>query len=130
MKPTTLPSTMIVHIPLKFTVRGGRKTVIGSVPRQPTKTRFDDSLAKALARAYRWKTRLEDGTYASINEIAETEKINVSYVARILKLSLLAPDIVSAILDGRSTLTVEDLTKPLPTSWADQRRSITLQVPR
>jgi hypothetical protein len=90
----------------------------------PTRTRFDDSLAKAVARAFRWKTRLEDGTYATINEIAEAEKINFSYVARILKLSLLAPDILEVILDGRTTLTVEGLAKPLPMSWKDQRRML------
>ena len=115
------PSTIVVHIPLTFTVRGGRKTIIGTVTRLPTRTRFDDSLAKALARAFRWKTRLEDGTFATINELAEAEKINVSYVARILKLSLLAPDIVEAILDGRSTLTIEDLAKPFPGGWKQQR---------
>ncbi len=121
MKAKTTPATIIVHIPLKFTVRGGRKTVIGPPVQSPTHTRFDDSLAKAVARAYRWKTRLEDGTYATINEIGEAEKINVSYVARILKLSLLAPDVVELILDGRSTLTVQGLTRPLPADWEKQR---------
>jgi hypothetical protein len=118
------PPTITVHIPLKLTVRGGRKTIIGAIPQMPTRTRFDDSLAKAVARAFRWKTRLEDGTYATINEIAEAEKINFSYVARILKLSLLAPDILEVILDGRTTLTVEGLAKPLPMSWKDQRRML------
>ena len=124
MTAKKLPSTIVVHIPLTFTVRGGRKTIIGGITHLPTRTGFDDSLAKALARAFRWKTRLEDGTFATINELAEAEKINVSYVARILKLSLLAPDIVEGILNGRSTLTVEDLAKPLPASWRQQRMAL------
>ena len=59
-----LPSIVIIHVPLKFTVRGGRKTIIGELPHIAPKTRFDDSIMKALARAYRWKQKLEDGTYA------------------------------------------------------------------
>jgi tetratricopeptide (TPR) repeat protein len=43
---------------------------------------------------------LENGTHATIAEIAATEKINESYVGRVLRLTLLAPDIVEAILDG------------------------------
>jgi hypothetical protein len=119
------PSTIVVHVPMKFTVRGGRKTIVGTAHQLPTRTRFDDSLAKALSRAHRWRTQLESGTFATVSEIAEAEKINVSYVERILKLSLLAPDIVELILDGRSIFTVETLTKPLPPSWAEQRRTLT-----
>ena len=58
-------------------------------------------MVKALARAFRWKRMLEDGRYASISEIAAAEKIDRGYVGSILRLTLLAPDIVEAILDGR-----------------------------
>jgi hypothetical protein len=115
------PSTVIVHVPLKFMVRGGRKTIIGNTLPNSAKTRFDDSITKALARAYRWKQKLDDGTYATIGDLATAEHINDSYVTRIIRLNLLAPDIVEAALDGKTQLTVERLSKPLPTNWKQQR---------
>jgi hypothetical protein len=115
------PSTVTVHVPLKFTVRGGRKTIIGETAHQTPKTRFDDSIAKALARAFRWKQRLDDGTYATVGELAKAERINESYVTRILRLNLLAPDIIEAALDGRSTLTVQALSERISGIWGEQR---------
>jgi hypothetical protein len=61
----------------------------------------DGTLAKALARAWRWQRMLDDGVYSSVSEIGDTENISKSYVSRILRLAFLAPDIVEAILDGR-----------------------------
>ena len=62
---------------------------------------IDQTMVKAIARAFRWREMLENGTHATIAEIAAAEKINESYVGRILRLTLLAPDIVEAILGGR-----------------------------
>jgi hypothetical protein len=61
----------------------------------------DNAMVKAIARAFRWRGLLEKGAHATIAEIAAAEKINESYVGRILRLTLLAPDIIEAILDGR-----------------------------
>ena len=75
-KQVATSSTVTVHVPLTFTVRGGRKTIIGTVSRSahtPPRTRFDDSISKALARAYRWKKKLDDGTYDTIGEMAKAE---------------------------------------------------------
>lgn len=119
------PPTVTVHVPLRFTVRGGRKTIIGEVPHASPKTRFDDSIAKALARAYRWKQKLEDGTYATVGDLAKAERINESYVTRILRLNLLAPDIVETALDGRSQFTVQSLSKPISPIWIQQRAQLT-----
>jgi hypothetical protein len=105
---------------LRFTVRGGRKTIIGEVPHQLPKTRFDNSIAKALARAYRWKQKLDAGIYATVSDLAKAERINESYVTRILRLNLLAPGIVEAALDGRTTLTVQALSKPISSIWLEQ----------
>jgi hypothetical protein len=117
-------STITVRVPLTFTVRGGRKTIIGEVKHQLPKTRFDDSIAKALARAHRWKQRLEDGTYATVGELAKTERINESYVARILRLNLLAPGIVEAALDARTQLTVQSISKSISSIWAEQQAQL------
>ena len=77
---------------------------------------------KALARAFRWKRLLEDGTYGSIVELAAAEQINEAYVRRILRLALLAPPVVDAILDGRQppSLRLEDLRGDLPVEWRAQ----------
>ena len=79
---------------------------------------------KALARAHRWKRLLENGTYASISELAKAEKIDRGYLGRILQLTLLAPDIVEAILDGRQPpeLGLPRLMKPFPVVWSEQRQ--------
>ena len=115
------PSTVVVHVPLKFTIRGGRKTIIGQPTQQPTPTRFDDSIIKALARAYRWQSKIESGAYASITDLAKAEKINESYICRLLRLTLLAPQIVEALLNRRrGNLTVETLAKPFPLNWREQ----------
>ena len=83
-------------------------------------------LVKALARAWRWQKLLDKGAYASVTEIAEAKKISKSYVSRILRLALLAPDIVEAILGGWADQRVmlERLERPLPVWWEEQRRTL------
>jgi hypothetical protein len=124
MKTQQTPGIVTVHVPLSFTVRGGRKTIIGGIPHASPKTRFDDSIAKALARAYRWKQKLDDETYETIVELAKAERINESYVTRLIRLNLLAPDIVEAALNGRTQLTVERLTKSISPIWTEQRTQL------
>ncbi len=88
-----------------------------------TKAAPDDTLLKALARAHRWRRMLENGKASSINELAEIEKINASYISRILRLTFLAPDIVTAILNGRQprTLQLADMLEDVPVEWQRQR---------
>ena len=78
---------------------------------------------KALARAFRWRRMLEAGRYGTIGELAAAEKINDSYVSRLLRPTLLAPDIVEAILDGRQAegMTLPGLMEPFPVEWERQR---------
>jgi hypothetical protein len=123
--------SITVRVPMKFVQRGGRKLVIfpeGVEPPAPPPPRVDNTMIKALARAFRWRKLLETGVFATVEEIAATEKINASYVGRILRLTLLAPDLVEAILDGRqkAELTLTLLMKPLPLSWSEQRLAIDL----
>ena len=82
-------------------------------------------MVKGIARAFRWRDLLENGTYATVKEIAASEKINESDVGRILRLSPLAPDIVEAILGGRQPAGVqlEDLLRRFPIGWSEQRES-------
>jgi hypothetical protein len=91
-----------VRVPIAIRRRGGRKLVLaphGAVA--PIGPHVDNAMVKAIAQAFRWREMLENGTYATIAEIAATEKINESYVGRVLRLMLLAPEIVEAILNGR-----------------------------
>jgi hypothetical protein len=66
---------------------------------------------------------LDDGAFASVSEIGDTENISKSYVSRILRLALLAPDIVEAILAGTTDqgLMLQRLEQPLPAFWEEQR---------
>ena len=84
--------------------------------------RQDTTLVKALARAFRWRRMMETGRFATIDELAAAEKINSSYVSRLLRLTLLAPDIVEAILDGRQPegMTLPGLMEPFPVEWHRQ----------
>ena len=96
----------------------------GSELTPPTKPQPDGVLVKALSRAWRWQKLLDRGVYSSMTEIAEAEKISKSYVSRILRLALLAPDLVEAILGGWADQRVmlEKLERPLPVGWEEQRR--------
>ena len=119
-------ATLIVRIPMRFRRHGGRKRIVapdGSELAPATRPQPDGTLVKALARAWRWQRQLDEGIYTSLSEIGDAENISKSYVSRILRLALLAPDIVEAILEGRSdqALMLEQLERPLPASWAGQR---------
>ncbi len=121
-------ATLTVRVPLKLTKRGGRKLVIspeGEQPWAPTQARIDSTLVKALARAFRWRRQLETGVHACIRDIAKAEQINESYVFRVYRLTLLAPDIVEAILDGRQPegLTLAKAMGPVPETWETQRKT-------
>jgi hypothetical protein len=67
----------------------------------PARSQVNSTLVKVPARAFRWRRMLESGAYGTIAELAAAEKINSSYVSRLLRLTLLAPEIVEMILDGR-----------------------------
>jgi len=120
-----------VHIPMAMKVRAGRKEIIlpdGLAPDDSParKPATQESLVIALARAHRWKALLESGRFQSLEELARALKMDRSYVGRILRLTLLAPDIIMAILDGRepSGLSLGKLTKTLPLDWVDQRKAL------
>jgi hypothetical protein len=88
-------TTLVVRIPMRFQRRGGRKRIVapdGSELAPSSKPQPDGALIKALAWAWRWYRMLDDGVYASVSDIAEAERINRSYVSRVLRLTLLAPD--------------------------------------
>jgi hypothetical protein len=123
--------TITVRVPISIKKRGGKKVVLAPNGASLESgelfcQQVDNAMVKALARAFRWRDMLETGTLSTIIEIAEGEKINESYVSRILRLTLLAPDIVEAIVEGRHSpnVTLAMLMRRLPMSWVEQRATI------
>lgn len=116
--------TLTVRMHFAIKKRGGRKLVIApdGAPWSPPRARIDNTMIKAIARAHRWRRLLENGDFVSVAELAAAEKINESYLCRVLRLTLLAPDIVEAILDGRQLfgLEIEKVLKPFPPEWEEQ----------
>lgn len=117
-------STTVV-IPFTIRKRGGRKLIItpdGMQAYPQSRARPDSALLKALARGFRWKKMLQEGDYQTLEEIADAENINPSYVSRLLRMTLLAPEIVEAILAGRQPpgLTMARAMQPFPTEWQNQ----------
>lgn len=116
-----IPDTVTLHVPFRIVKRGGRKGM--QMPDGATQRRRTDStLVKALARAFRWKQMLESGEFTTIAELAERERIAPSYMTRVLRLTLLAPDVIEAILDGQqgSKVTLARVLEPFPMHWAEQ----------
>jgi hypothetical protein len=123
--------TISVRVPISIRKRGGRKVVLApnGTSVDPTKLRcqqVDNAIVKALARAFRWREMLEVGKHGTIADIAANEQINESYVSRLLRLTLLSPDIVEAVIDGRQSpaLKLAALMHRLPIGWEEQRSTI------
>jgi hypothetical protein len=137
-------NAIVVHVPLTIRRRGGRKLVIspagaaqeeldlgslqdaaglagpGSVGL--TSHAVDDKLRQTLVRAFRWKQKLENGAYTTISDLAAAERLDTSFVSRTLRLTLLSPDLVEAILDGRQSDAAQrqTLLHKMPDEWCQQ----------
>lgn len=119
-------NTVTVKVPILFSTRRGRKRVLAidgteltAVPAEP---QINNALVKAISRAHRWQQMLEGGEYATLRELADAERINPSYVSRVLRLTLLSPALIEAILDGRQTgaVNLPMLMRSLPSRWDEQ----------
>ena len=119
---------LIIRVRLPPRQRGGRKFVVGpgGIAWTARRVAVDNTVVKALGRAHRWKAMLESGEYSSLTELAKTEKINLSYLCRVLRLTLLAPDIAEALMDGKYAcrFQLSDLLRPMPVIWAEQRDAL------
>jgi ParB-like chromosome segregation protein Spo0J len=126
-------TTVTVVVPLTIRHRGGRKSIIapdgadlgqGEASITAFPTRGDPTLVKALARAHRWRGLLEDGTYATVRDMAKAEKLGETYICRVLRLTLLAPDLVEAILSGSEPdgIKLPALLLGVPVEWDRQNQ--------
>ena len=122
--------TMTVRVPMTIKRRGGRKLMLApdgaEVTAAPVTRHVDNAMVKAIARAFRWRDMLESGEYATIREIASAEKINETYVGRVLRLTLLAPEIIEAIVQGPQPAGVQldALMRRFPVGWGEQNREL------
>ena len=130
---TDIPGAITVTVPFTIRHHGGRKQVItpdGRPALAPPRARVDSALVKALGRAFRWRRLLDTGAYATIEEIATAEGINPSYVSRVLRMTLLAPDLVEAALAGRQPagMTLAWAMGAWPGEWEGQRGACSCTV--
>lgn len=120
-RDTPIPDTITIHVPFRVVKRGGRKEMV--LPQGAAQApKPDNTLVKALARAFRWKRMLESGEFASISVLAEKEGIAFTYMARLMRLSLLSPELVDAVMDGHQPahITLANLMDPFPADWKEQ----------
>ena len=115
------------HIPMNLRPRGGKAVLVlpdGSRGQTRHDATIDNSMIKAIARGFRWHRLLSEGRFATLDDIAASEKICPSYVSRVLRLAFLSPRVVQAILDGRQPahLTMKDLMQPFPREWREQEK--------
>jgi hypothetical protein len=127
-RASPIPETVTLHVPFRIVKRGGRKEM--HLPEGATHSRrTDTTLLKALARAFRWKRMLDSGAFATIAELAEREGIAPSYMTRVLRLTLLAPEIIEGILDGKQgpEVTLAQVLEPFPLTWQHQSLHFSLK---
>ncbi len=122
---STPAEPLTTDIPMTFRLRGGKTAMIlpdGTRAVQQREATIDNTMVKVVARGFRWHKLLYEGTYATIEDMAEAEKINPSYVSRVMRLAYLSPVIVEAILEGKQPahLTMKDLLGPFPVDWGEQ----------
>jgi len=127
----TEATSITVRVPLTIRRQPGRKTVVTPVRDgggTALPTRADPALVKALARAFRYQRLLDEGRYASISEMAAAEKIERGYLGSLLRLTLLAPGIVEAVLNGRQAngMDLPRLMASFPVDWSAQREALEL----
>ena len=134
MELSTDETTLTVRVPLQFRRVGGRKQIVApdgiTLPAVQNAPRRDSPLLRALGRAFRWRRMLEAEDYATLDELAKAERVNPSYVSRILRLTLLAPEVVEAIVEGRAGPSLQQLMVPFPLLWSDQLRALKLETMR
>ena len=122
---------VVLQLPMEFKKRGGRKEIILPAGRT-TETTYSPEQRKfllTLARAHRLKDLLESGSYPTIKALAAALDLDRSYVAKLLNLALLAPDIIEDAVAGNesATLSIAKLRQGVPVSWEEQREMLMLE---
>lgn len=122
--------TLHIRIPMQFSRRSSRKMIVGPDGKtinemiDPEADNTDYTFISALGKAFSWQRMLDEGKYNSPKELAQKENVEVTHMYRIMRLTLLAPDIIEAILNGKQprTLTLQNVVRGFPISWQEQRK--------
>jgi hypothetical protein len=124
IRTTPIYDTITVHVPFTIRKRGGRTQIVTPAGATAPRAHIDTTLLKALARAFRWKHMLESGAFATIGDLAAHEGIAPSYMTRVIRLTLLAPIMIEAIVEGRQgpEITLAGLLEPFSGEWAGQMK--------
>lgn len=115
------PDTLTVQVPFTLRKRGGRKIMVMPKGAAIERIRVDNTLVKALARAFRWKKMMDSGQFTTIGDLATHEKMPPSYMTRVMRLTMLSPTIVEAIVAGQYAVGLAALMEPFPAEWARQQ---------
>ena len=83
----------------------------------------NQSLIQSIVRAHVWKQNLHDGTYDSIEALADANRLHPKVIRLALRLAFLSPEVTSAILEGRQQtgLSLAQIPKLLPLPWTEHR---------
>jgi len=116
--------SVVLQVPIALKRRSGRRVVLPAGAEAAASRTNATPLQLALARGHRWLRMLETGEAASMCDIARREGTNHSYIARHINLTVLAPEIVAAILEERLPEGVQLLMLAInpPILWDYQRR--------
>jgi len=121
------PTTMRVFIPLTIRKRNGRPKIVPPADIVPdTGGGVDPHVLKAIAKAWSWRRKLENGEAATIQDIADAEGISDRYVGRILRLAYLAPAVLDKLLIQRVSpaLSIKHVTAAAELPWVEQDAAV------
>lgn len=88
----------------------------------------DTALMRALGLAQHWQRLLDEQRAASVAEIAEAEGMDVTQVRRVMRLTLLAPEVVERLAGSPDAVLEKVMRRPWPNDWGDQVRVLASSV--
>ncbi|MFW6222807.1 MAG: hypothetical protein ACOC3T_04260 [Bacteroidota bacterium] len=122
---------LTINVPVNLTRRSSRKIFVTPdgtyIPiNNSDREIYDKKLVSSIAKGFKWQEQLDTGVYPNANELARVEKVEVSYVYRMLRLTLLAPDIIESIISGKQPagLTLQKISRGFPISWHEQKKKL------
>ena len=125
----------VTLVPLTIKHRQNRKLLIPPAPDATGAAGgFDAPMIKTLGKAFYWKRLIDEGVYPTTADLARALKVETGWAAEVLRMTMLAPDIVEAILDGRQPRhlnlhTLRGRQDLLPRDWGEQRRLLGFPPP-
>jgi hypothetical protein len=117
---------IVVHVPIRFRRAGAKRMIVGPTGEDlrclEKEIRKDEKLIKGIARAYKWQKQIAQGKYKTARDIEDAEGINHSYVQRVMRMMLLSPRIIEAILDGEQPegFALTHIDKTFSPVWDEQ----------